>query len=185
MAGSRQRRSARIAALALGGGLALSACGSADEGGSTGSGATAAVVGDDTITVGEVQQSSRELADVLRAQAESSGQQPQELGPDSLLSSLVQVDTILDYADKNDVSVPSAATVEKQITDAVPAPSERTVEFFRANAVYSQLDQGQQQELAQQFEDTEVVYSPRYATAMGDGPNWVEQSENDLPFETP
>ena len=82
--GSRQRRSARIAALVLGGGLALSACGSADEGESTGSGATAAIVDGETITVGEVQQSSRELAKVIRSQAQSSGQQPQELGPDTL-----------------------------------------------------------------------------------------------------
>ena len=54
MPGSRQRRSAQAAALVLGGALALSACGSGDEGESTGSGATAAVVEGDTITVGEV-----------------------------------------------------------------------------------------------------------------------------------
>lgn len=185
MTGSRQRRSARIAALVLGGGLALSACGSADEGESTGSGATAATVGGDTITVGEVQQSSRELADILRAQAESSGQQPQELGPDSLLNSLVQVRTILDYGEKNDISIPSEAAIEKQLGDLVSAPSERTVEFFRANAVYTQLDQGQQQELAQQFQDTDVTFSPRYATVTGESPNWLEQTEDELPFETP
>ena len=51
MPGSRQRRSAQAAALVLGGALALSACGgSGDEGESTGSGATAAVVEGDTIT---------------------------------------------------------------------------------------------------------------------------------------
>lgn len=185
MPGSRQRRSARIAALVIGGGLALSACGSADEGDSSGSGATAAVVGGDTITVGELQQSSRELADILRAQAESSGQQPQELGPDTLLNSLVQVPTILDFSDENDISVPSEAAIEDQLDDVVAAPSERTVEFFRANAVYTQLDQGQQQELAQQFQDVDVQYSPRYATVSGESPNWLEQVDDEQPLEMP
>ncbi len=185
MAGSRQRRSARIAALVLGGGLALSACGSGNEGGSTGSGATAAVVEDDTITVGEVQESSRELADFLRAQAESSGQQPQELGPDSLLSSLVQVETILDYGEKNDVSIPSEAEIERQIGEVVSSPSQRTIDFFRANAVYTQLQQDQQQEVGQQVEDLDVKYSPRYATIAGEGPNWLEQTDDELPLEMP
>lgn len=185
MPGSRQRRSARIAALVLGGGLALSACGSADEGESTGSGATAAIVDGETITVGEVQQSSRELAKVIRSQAQSSGQQPQELGPDTLLSSLVQVPTILEYAEMNDLSVPSEAAIEKQLGDVVGSPSSRTVDFFRANAVYSQLDQKQQQEIAQLTEARDVEYSPRYASVTGKRPNWLEQTDDELPFEAP
>ncbi len=185
MPGSRQRRSARIAALVLGGSLALSACGGTDEGESTGSGATAAVVEGDTITVGEVQQSSRELADVIRAQAQSSGQQPQELGPDTLLSSLVQVPTILDYAEKNDIDVPSEAAIQRQLGDVVGSPSQRTVDFFRANAVYSQLEQAQQQEIAQLTQEQDVKYSPRYASITGKRPNWLEQTDDELPFEAP
>lgn len=185
MPGSRPRRFARIAALVLGGGLALSACGSADEGESTGSDATAAVVAGETITVGEVQESSRELAEVIRAQAASSEQQPQELGPDTLLSSLVQVPTILDYAEENDVTVPSAAEIERQIGDVVASPSDRTVDFFRANTVYSQLEEQQRQEIAQEVQDQDVKFSPRYASITGEGPNWLEQTEDELPFEMP
>lgn len=185
MPGSRQRRSARIAALVLGGGLALSGCGSADEGEPTGSGATAAVVEGETITVGEVQQSSRELAKVMRAQAQSSGQQPQELGPDTLLSSLVQVPIILDYAEKHDVDVPSEAAIEDQLGDAAGSLSPGTVDFVRANVVYSQLEQKQQQEIAQQAQEQDVKYSPRYASVTGKRPNWLEQTDDELPFEAP
>lgn len=186
MPGSRQRRSAQAAALVLGGALALSACGgSGDEGESTGSGATAAVVEGDTITVGEVQRTSRDVADIIRAQAESSGQQPQELGPDTLLSSLVQVPTILDYADENDLSVPSEAAIKKQLGEVVSSPSDTTVDFFRANAVYSQLQQDQQQEVGQQVQDLDVKYSPRYATITGEGPNWLEQTDDEMPLEMP
>ena len=186
MPGSRQRRSAQAAALVLGGALALSACGgSGDEGESTGSGATAAVVEGDTITVGEVQQTSRDVADIIRAQAESSGQQPQELGPDTLLSSLVQVPTILDYAEDNDLSVPSEAAIKKQLGEVVSSPSDTTVDFFRANAVYSQLQQDQQQEVGQQVQDLDVKYSPRYATITGEGPNWLEQTDDEMPLEMP
>lgn len=185
MPGSRQRRSAQAAALVLGGALALSACGSGDEGESTGSGATAAVVEGDTITVGEVQRTSRDVADIIRAQAESSGQQPQELGPDTLLSSLVQVPTILDYAEDNDLSVPSEAAIKKQLGEVVSSPSDTTVDFFRANAVYSQLQQDQQQEVGQQVQDLDVKYSPRYATITGEGPNWLEQTDDEMPLEMP
>lgn len=185
MPGSRQRRSAQAAALVLGGALALSACGSGDEGESTGSGATAAVVEGETITVGEVQQTSRDVADIIRAQAESSGQQPQELGPDTLLSSLVQVPTILDYAEDNDLSVPSEAAIKKQLGEVVSSPSDTTVDFFRANAVYSQLQQDQQQDLGQQVEGLDVKYSPRYASITGERPNWLEETDDELPLEMP
>lgn len=185
MPGSRQRRSARIAALVLGGGLALSACGGADEGGSSGSTATAAVVEGETITVGEVQASTREVVDIVRAQAESQGQQPQEITPDSLLAALVQIPATLDYAAEEDISVPSEASVRRQLGDVVSSPSAHTIDFVRSSSVYSQLEPEQQQELAEQLEAQDVKYSPRYATAGGDAPNWLEQSEDELPFEMP
>ncbi|WP_435200102.1 SurA N-terminal domain-containing protein [Janibacter sp. GS2] len=185
MPGSRQRRASRIAALVIGGALTLSACGSSGEGESTGSGATAAVVEGETITVGEVQQSSREVAQIIRAQAAGSGQQPQELGPDTLLSSLVQVDTILAYAQEEDIPLPSDAAIEKQLADVVASPSKRTIDFFRANAVYSQLDQQQQQEIAQQVQGQDVTFSPRYASVSGEGPNWLEQADDQAPLEAP
>lgn len=185
MTGSRQGRSARLAALALAGALTLGACGASGEEATTGSGAAAAIVDGDTITVGEVQESSRELAEVISAQAESQGQEPQELGPDTLLKSLVQVPVILDYAKANDLEVPSEGTIRKQVDEVLSSPSSRTIDFFRANAVYSQLDQEQQQEIASKVQEQDVTFSPRYATAGGEGPNWLEQSEDELPFETP
>lgn len=185
MPGSSPRRPARIAALVLGGALTLSACGGSGDAETTGSDATAAVVQGETITVGEVQTSTREVLDIVRAQAESQGQQPQEVTPDSLLAALTQIPATLDYAEEQDISVPSAAAVERQIGEVVPSPSPRTVDFVRASSVYSQLEPDQQQEMAEQLEAQDVKYSPRYATAGGDAPNWLEQSEDELPFETP
>ena len=185
MPGSRHGRSTRIAVLTLGGALALSACGGTDEGESAGSSATAAVVAGETITVGEVQTASREVGEILRVQAESQGQQPQEVGPDALLSSLVQIPATLKYAEDNDISVPSEASVVKRLGEVVPSPSPQTIDFVRASSVYSQLEPDQQQEMAQQLEEQDVKYSPRYASAGGESPNWLDRSEDELPFETP
>ena len=183
MPGSRQRRSARIAALALGGALTLGACGSGDEGAATDSSAPAAIVDGHEITVGEAQQSSREVGDIIAAQASATGQEPQQVGPDQLISSLVQVPTILAFGEDNDVPVPSAAAIEEQLGDAVHSPSQTTVDFFRANAVYSSLDQAQQQEIAEQVQDLDITYSPRYRPD-DEAPNWLETPEP-APFEMP
>lgn len=185
MTGSRQGRSARIAALALAGALTMTACGGSGEDTATGSGAPAATVEGETITVGEVQKSSRELGKVLAAQAESQGQEPQELGPDTVLRNLVQVPVILDYAKAENLDIPSEGTIRKQVDEVLTSPSPQTVDFFRAQVVYSQLDQEQQQEVASKVREQDVTFSPRYATAAGEGPNWLEQSEDELPFETP
>lgn len=184
MPGSRRRRSARTAALVLGGALTLTACGGSDGDGSGGSSATAAIVDGEEITVGEVQRSSRELGEVIAAQAEGRGEEPQELGPDSLISSLVQVPAILAYARDEGLSVPSEAAIERQLEEVVPAPSPATVDFFRASAVHSQLDQQQQQAVGEQVREQEVTLSPRYRQD-GDGPNWLEQTENEQPLEMP
>ena len=171
--GSRQRRSVRIAALVLGGALTLGACGGTDGLEDPGITAPAAIVEGHEITVAQAQQSSREVGQVVAAQAEASGQPPQEVGPDQLISSLIQVPTLLAYGEENDIRVPSAGTIEKQLDEAVPSPSETTVNFFRANAVYSQLDQKQQQEVAQQVRDLDVTISPRYRPD-GESPNWLQ-----------
>lgn len=171
--GSRQRRSASIAALVLGGALTLGACGGTDgieDGGIT---APAAIVEDHEITVAQAQQSSREVGQVVATQAEASGQPPQEVGPDQLIGSLIQVPTLLAYGQENGIQVPSAETIEKQLAEAVQSPSETTVDFFRANAVYSQLDQKQQQEVAQQVRDLDVTISPRYRPDS-ESPNWLK-----------
>ncbi|NYF98910.1 hypothetical protein [Janibacter cremeus] len=174
MPGSRQRRSASIAALVLGGALTLGACG-ADEGQEkdSGSTATAAIVEGHEITVGQAQQSSREVGEVVAAQAESGGQPPQEVGPDQLIGSLIQVPTLIAFGQEHGIDVPSGATIEKQLGEAVHAPSETTVDFFRANAVYSQLDQKQQQEVAQQVRDLDVTISPRYRPDS-QSPSWLK-----------
>ncbi|WP_338748499.1 hypothetical protein [Janibacter alittae] len=174
MPGSRQRRSVRIAALVLGGSLALAACG-ADEGQEedTGSTATAAIVEGHEITVGQAQQSSREVGQVVAAQAQTSGQPPQEVGPDQLIGSLIQVPTLIAFGQEHGIAVPSGATIKKQLGDAVLSPSETTVDFFRANTVYSQLSQKQQQQVAQQVQDLDVTISPRYRPDS-QSPNWLK-----------
>lgn len=171
--GSRQRRSVRTAALVLGGALTLGACGGAAEGETSGSSAPAAIVEGQTITVGEAQKSSREVGQVVAAQAQASGQQPQQVGPDQLMSSLVQVPTLLAYAEENDIPVPSGAAIEKQLGEAVHAPSQTTIDFFRANAVYSALNPTQQQEVAQQVRDLDITWSPRYRPDS-QTPNWLD-----------
>lgn len=171
--GSRQRRSASIAALVLGGALTLGACGGTDGIEDAGITAPAAIVEGHEITVAQAQQSSREVGEVVAAQADASGQPPQEVGPDQLIGSLIQVPTLLDYGQENGIQVPSAETIEKQLDEAVPSPSETTVDFFRANAVYSQLDQKQQQEVAEQVRDLDVTISPRYRPDS-QSPNWLK-----------
>lgn len=81
--------------------------------------------------------------------------------------------TLLAYGQENGIQVPSAETIEKQLAEAVQSPSETTVDFFRANAVYSQLDQKQQQEVAQQVRDLDVTISPRYRPDS-ESPNWLK-----------
>lgn len=179
--GSRHRRSARTAALALCGALTLGACGSADEAATGGSDATALIVDGREFTVGEIQESSRELSAVIAAQA--SNGQPQEFGPDRLAGSLVQVPVILEYAEANGLAVPTEAAVEKQLDEVVPSPSPTTVDFFRANVAFSQLSPEQQEEVVAKVEAQDVTISPRYR-GPDDNPNWLKVPE-EVPFEMP
>lgn len=179
--GSRQRRTLRTAALVLVGALTLGACGGATEGSDSGSDAIAAVIDGQEVTVGEVQRSSRELSQVIAAQAEGSGQPAQEFGPDKLMTSLVQVPAILDFAQANDLSVPSGAQVEKQLTDIVHSPSPTTIDFFRANIAYSQMSPQQQEQLAAEVAEQDIVVSPRY---RNDSPNWFAEPA-EMPVEMP
>lgn len=182
----RHRRSTQIAALATGAVLTLGACaGSNDETSAGGSDAVAATVSGERITVGQVQRSSREVSDVVAAQAKSSGQPPQPVTPDSLITSLVQVPTILDYADSEGLSVPAPAAIAKQLDEVLPDPSERTVDFFRANAVYTQLDEDDQRSIAEALGSQDIDISPRYGSALGEAPNWLEASEPENPMEMP
>lgn len=182
--GSRQRRSARTAALVLASALTLAACGgSGSEDEATGSSATAAIVDGQEYTVGEVQETTRELAEVVAAQASAGGQAPQEITPDLVMPSIVQIPAILKYAEENDLAVPTDAEIQQQIGAAVPSPSATTVDFFRANSVISQLTQEQQIELGSIVQEQDVSLSPRYR-AEGEVPNWVEAPEA-MPFELP
>ena len=107
-------RPARAAALAAAAALALSACGSSDDQGSgDGSSAVAATVDGQTITVGDVQRTTRELRTYLEAQAASTGQQPQQLEAANVLTLLVQTPAVLEFAEQEDLV---AALDEQQVT---------------------------------------------------------------------
>lgn len=168
-------RPARAAALAAVTALALTACGSADgdapEGGSS---ARAAVIGGEEITVGDVQRSTRELSQFVAAQAQASGQEPQQLDASTVVTYLVQTPVVLDYAEQEGLDVPSAGAMRREIASAVPSASDLTVEFLRANAVAGQLDETAQQELGRQLQDGDFSVSPRYASALGETPDWLD-----------
>ncbi len=174
-----------MAALAAGAVLTLGACAGSDEASDEGSDAVAATVGDESITVGEVQRSSRELTEVVAAQAQGSGQEPQTIAPETIVTSLIQVPAILDYADREGVNVPSAATIEKQLEPVLPDPSEHTVDFFRANTVYSQFDETAQQEVAETFREQGFDVSPRYASYVDQSPDWLEAAPVEPAMEMP
>ena len=84
---------------------------------------------------------------------------------------------VLDYAEQEGLEVPSAGAMRREIGSAVPDPSDTTVDFLRANAVASQLDESAQQELSQLLTETDAELSPRYASALGESPDWLEQLE--------
>lgn len=165
-----------LAALAA---LALTGCGGSDDGAAAqGSSALAAKVGDTEITVGDIQRSTRELTAFVAAQAQASGQQPQQLETSTVVTYLVQTPAVLDYAEQEGLEVPSAGAMRREIGSAVPDPSDTTVDFLRANAVASQLDESAQQELSQLLTETDAELSPRYASALGESPDWLEQPES-------
>ena len=111
MLGHPIRRPARAAALAAVAALALTACGSDDtDAAKGGSSARAATVGDEEITVGDVQRSTRELTAFVSAQAQASGQQPQQLDASTVVTYLVQTPAVLAYADEEGLDVPSQGT---------------------------------------------------------------------------
>lgn len=166
-----------LAALAA---LALTGCGGSDDGAATegGSSALAAKVGGTEITVGDIQRSTRELTAFVAAQAQASGQQPQQLETSTVVTYLVQTPAVLDYAEQEGLDVPSAGAMRRELSGSVPNPSDTTVDFLRANAVASQLDESAQQELSQLLTETDAELSPRYASALGESPDWLEQPES-------
>lgn len=162
-------------------GLMLTACGSgsADAPGN-GPGALAASVGGHEYTVGEVQTASRQLSDYTAAQAASSGQQGQQITPEAMVTSLVQVPMILEHGKKEGMDIPSAESVRRNLAPVVKSPSQETIDFFRASQVYSQLDQKAKQQISQQVTSGDVKFSPRYDEATGDSPNWLEKAEPEM-----
>lgn len=166
-------------AVTIGAALTLGACGSpgGTEEDGPGPDALAASVGETRYSVGEVQRASRQLTEYAAAQASATGQPPQEISPQSLVTSLVQVPIILEYAKEHDIAIPSAEAVKDNLDQALESPSEETVQFFRASAVYSQMDSQAQQQLSETIQQSDVTYSPRYAKAAGQNPNWLKQVE--------
>lgn len=181
---SRPARAATLAAVAA---LALSACGGSDDGAvAGGSSAAAATVDGQEISVGDVQRTTRELRTFLEAQAASSGQQPQQLDASSVVTLLVQAPAVLDFAEDEGLSVPSAGSIRKSVEQVLPSPSDETVDFLRANALSSQLDQATRDKLIAHLEDQQVTISPRYAASTDQAPDWLEQSvEEQMPMEAP
>ena len=180
-------RPARAAALAAAAALALSACGSSDDQGSgDGSSAVAATVDGQTITVGDVQRTTRELRTYLEAQAASTGQQPQQLEAANVLTLLVQTPAVLEFAEQEDLPVASAASMRSDLAQVLPSASDKTIDFLRANTAGSELDQATQADLVAAIEEQQVTISPRYATASNQAPEWLEQPvEEQLPMEAP
>lgn len=162
-------------------GLMLTACGSAS-GGDTGEGpsALAASVAGHEYTVGEVQTASRQLSEYTAAQAASTGQQGQQITPEAMVTSLVQVPMILAHGKKEGLDIPSAESVRRNLEPVVKSPSQETIDFFRASQVYSQLDQKAKQEISQKVTSSDVKFSPRYDEAAGVTPNWLEKTEPEL-----
>lgn len=181
------RRASRGAALAAVAGLALTACGSADDGDQVaGSDAVAATVDGQEISVGDVQRSTRELRSFLEAQAAASGQQPQQLDAASVVTLLAQAPGVLDYAKQEGIAVPSAGSVRKNIAQVLPSPSDATVDFLRANTLSSQLDESARAQLVEHLDTQHVTLSPRYASASGQTPDWLETPvAEQQPMETP
>ena len=165
-------------------GLMLTACGSGS-GGDAGDGpsALAASIGGHEYTVGQVQTASRQLSEYTAAQAASSGQEGQQITPEAMVTSLVQVPMILDYGRKKGMDIPSAESVRRNLDPVVTSPSQETIDFFRASQVYSQLDQKAQQQISQQVTSSDVKFSPRYDEATGNSPNWLKKAtpEQQLP----
>ncbi|KRE37504.1 hypothetical protein ASG73_07470 [Janibacter sp. Soil728] len=180
------RRPARAAALAAVAALTLSACGGSDGAPAEGSSAVAAAVAGEDITVGDVQRTTRELRTFLEAQAASTGQQPQQLDAGSVVTLLVQAPAVLDFAEQEKLKIPSAGSVRQSVAEVLPAPSEETVNFLRANALSSQLDPKTRDKLIAHLEEQQVTISPRYAAATGQTPDWLEQPvEQQAPVEAP
>lgn len=180
-------RSARGAALAAAASLALAACGSSEDGAPVeGSSAVAATVDGQEITVGQVQRTTRELRTFLEAQAASSGQQPQQLNADSVVTLLVQAPAVLDFAEDEGIPVPSAGTTRKNLASVLPSVSDETVDFLRANSLSSQLDESTRSQLIDRLDQQKVTISPRYAAASDQAPDWLEAPvEQQQPAEAP
>lgn len=180
-------RSARAAALAAAGALALTACGgSGDDSADAGSSAVAATVDGQEISVGDVQRTTRELRTFLEAQAASQGQQPQQLDADSVVTLLVQTPAVLDFAEDEDLTLPSAGSIRQSLEQVLPSPSDATVDFLRANALSSQLDESTRSDLIAHLDAQQVTISPRYAASTEGAPEWLEQPpEQQLPMEAP
>lgn len=180
-------RPARAAALAAAAALALSACGSSDDGTpDDGSSAVAATVDGQTITVGDVQRTTRELRTYLEAQAASTGQQPQELEVANVLTLLVQTPAVLEFAEREGLPLATAASLRSDLADVLPTASDKTIDFLRANGAGSQLDQATQDDLVAAIDEQHVTISPRYPAASNRTPEWLEQPvEEQLPMEAP
>ncbi|EKA62686.1 hypothetical protein B277_00670 [Janibacter hoylei PVAS-1] len=93
---------------------------------------------------------------------------------------------MLDYAQEQGKSVPSAGSVRKSLEQVLPSASDVTIDFLRANAVSAQLDETERTELVEHIESQRVSVSPRYAAARDETPDWIKAPvEQQTPLETP
>lgn len=168
------RRAHPAAALALGGVLMLGACGNdpgvrsaeADTGGGV-----AAVIDGREVSIGELQQTTRQVNDALRAQG-----QAQTLPPRDVLTTVIAAPALEDYAREKGLDVPSDGAAQKAL-GTEETPTESTLDFVRASLIFGQLDQQQAAEVLDRVRKSDPKVNPRYARPDGlvpdELPNWL------------
>lgn len=176
-------RTRALAALAIAGTLALTACGSSDEeSADTGAGGAAVVSDGTTWTVGEVQTATRQVNSFLAA-----NQQP-EMTPQQVTHYLAYAPDYetfgTDVLEQDETisgqgfEVPSDALIERALGED-EVPSEESVQVVRSYIVAQVTQQAQlpeTSELSEAMAARDVSFSPRYADQ---DPDWLEVTEAD------
>lgn len=166
---------ARIATIALGGVLALSACSG------TTSAQTAATVDGRVITVQDVTDATNQINEAFQ----------QTLTPSQTLGLLIVAPLINEAAAKAGRPVSESAVLSAQQLQALDDdPAASTVEAVRANAANQALDQTALQDVLKQVQKLDVVVNPRYgtfdsqqATVVASRPNWLVPSAPAAPAQ--
>lgn len=168
-----------LTSLALASSLALAGCGASEvtEVGQTAPREAAAVVGDRTITVGDVQVATKGTNEFIKEQG---GQQ--SIGPRDVLSTLMFAPEIVQTARDAGVQVPSGRAVERVLDQIGIENAPATVEFIQAQSVREQMTPQQLQQAASSVKGS-ISVNPRYGQFTPEqglteaAPNWLEKTE--------